>query len=168
MTGFDENSVLAAELAGDRILTCARLLSKAVTAIYDDQLRSFGISSTQFALLTTICREPITRAEIARLHHLNKSTLTRDLKTIVSAGWIAEVTKGANGRSRPVSLTSAGQELVLNARPAWITARAKAAALLGDRGMNVIGSIVDRLVHDDKTPIDHRITGGQEPPASSL
>jgi DNA-binding MarR family transcriptional regulator len=145
---IDQKSALATgpnARTGDCVFVCARLLSKAVTAIYDDKLRSFGISAAQFTFLMTIGREPITRAEIARLHHLNKSTLTRDLKTVLSAGWIQEVREGANGRTRPLALTTAGKELVLNAQQAWLTAQIQAVALLGTDGMNALMSITDHI-----------------------
>jgi DNA-binding MarR family transcriptional regulator len=138
---IDEKSDPTAR-TGD-VLACARLLSKAVTAIYDDNLRSFGISATQFAFLTTIGREPITRAEIARLYHLNKSTLTRDLKTTLSAGWVQEVREHANGRTKPLALTTSGKKLVLNAQQAWLTAQIQAEALLGTDAMNALMSITD-------------------------
>jgi DNA-binding MarR family transcriptional regulator len=122
MESIDAKSALAKEpitLTGDSAFVCARLISRAVTAIYDDKLRSFGISSTQFALLRTIYGKSISRAQIARLHHLNKSTLTRDLKAVLSAGWIQEVREGANGRMKPIALTALGEELMLNAQQAW-------------------------------------------------
>ena len=123
MESIDAKSALAKEpitLTGDSAFVCAGLISRAVTAaIYDDKLRSFGISSTQFALLRTIYGKSISRAQIARLHHLNKSTLTRDLKAVLSAGWIQEVREGANGRMRPIALTALGEELMLNAQQAW-------------------------------------------------
>jgi DNA-binding MarR family transcriptional regulator len=90
--------------------------------------------------------EPVTRAEIARLQHLNRSTLTRDLRAILSAGWVEEVRESANGRSRPIALTRAGQNLVLHAQPAWLAAQAKTEALLGRDGMNTISTIADRLM----------------------
>ena len=131
----------------DSLFTRARLLSKAVTAICDDKLRPFGVSSTQFALLIAVCRiEPATRAEIARLQHLNKSTLTRDLKVVLSEGWIEEVRRSANGRSRPVALTRVGKELMLNAQPAWLKAQVQAEALLGVDGMTTLINITDRIV----------------------
>ena len=130
----------------DSLFARARLLSKAVTAICDDKLRPYGISSTQFALLIAVCRiEPVTRAEIARLQHLNKSTLTRDLKAVLSEGWIEEVRKSANGRSRPVALTRVGKELILNARPAWLKAQVQAEALLGVDGITALINITDRI-----------------------
>jgi DNA-binding MarR family transcriptional regulator len=60
--------------------------------------------------------QPTTRAEIARKQELDKSTLTRDLKSILSDGWIEEVREGANGRSRPIALAKAGKQLLLGGR----------------------------------------------------
>jgi DNA-binding MarR family transcriptional regulator len=131
----------------DGVFARARLLSRAVTAICDDKLRPFGISSMQYALLAAICREPITRAQIARLQQLSKSTLTRDLKAILFAGLIQEVRENADGRSRPVALTTAGKELLLKAQPAWLAGQAQAAALLGRDGVNALTSITDRIRH---------------------
>jgi DNA-binding MarR family transcriptional regulator len=137
----------------DDLLMRARLLSKAITAIYDDELRPLEISSAQFALLSAICRiEPVTRAEIARLQHLNRSTLTRDLKAILSEGWIEEVRENADGRSRPIALTRLGRELILNAQPAWRAAQAHAEALLGKDSMIAIVSIADRIM-DQQTSV---------------
>jgi DNA-binding MarR family transcriptional regulator len=130
----------------------ARLLAKVVTAIYDDKLRSFGISSAQFALLTAICLKPSTRADIARLRHLNRSTLTRDLKAMFSAGWIQEVREGANGRTKPISLTRVGKELMLDAQPTWLAAQAQAEALLGRDGIDALMSVTDGLKRNGQEP----------------
>lgn len=131
----------------DSILLRTRLLSKAVTGIYDEQLRPFGVSSVQFAVLAVISNaEPITRTGIARLQHLDKSTLTRNLKTILSEGWAEEVQKNANGRSKPLALTAVGKELLHKAGPAWLAAQAQAVALLGDDGTIAVVSTADRIV----------------------
>jgi DNA-binding MarR family transcriptional regulator len=146
--GIDSKSALATEpfvRTSDCVFVCARLLSKAITAICDDKLRSFGISSTQFALLSEICSKPTTRAQIARHQHLNRSTITRDLEAILSAGWIQEVQAGANGRTKPVALTRVGEELMLNAQQAWLAAQVQAEALLGPDGMSTLISITDRI-----------------------
>jgi DNA-binding MarR family transcriptional regulator len=123
----------------DNVLVRARLLSKTVTGIYDDKLRPFGISSAQFVLLAVIGRtEPTTRADIARHQHLDKSTLTRNLRAILSEGWVQEVRETADGRSRPLALTAAGKELLLKAQPAWLAAQAEAKSLLGKDGMTAV------------------------------
>jgi DNA-binding MarR family transcriptional regulator len=137
----------------DSVLVRARLLSRAVTGIYDDKLRPFGISSAQFSLLAVIGHaEPTTRAEIARLQHLDKSTLTRNLRTILSERWVEEVSATADGRSKPLALTAAGRELLLNARAAWLEAQAEAKALLGKDGMSAVISTADRILHPSEIP----------------
>ncbi len=115
----------------ENIFATARRLSRAVTEIYDDKLQPFGVSAVQFSLLETISRmQPTTRAEIARKQELDKSTLTRDLKAILSDGWVEEVRQGANGRTRPIALTKAGKQLLLDAEPAWRAAEEEATPLL--------------------------------------
>jgi DNA-binding MarR family transcriptional regulator len=131
---------------GDSVLMEARFLSKSVTGIFDEALRPFGISSTQFVLLSIISQAgSITRAEIARLQHLDRSTLTRNLRVILSAGWVREVRDNADGRSKPIALTVAGKDLVFDAHHAWLKAQDRAKTLLGADGMMALVSIVDRI-----------------------
>ncbi|MCP4618721.1 MAG: winged helix-turn-helix transcriptional regulator [Bradyrhizobium sp.] len=129
------------------LLVQTRLLSKTITGIFDDRLRPYGASSAQFALLALIGKtEPITRAAIARLQHLDKSTLTRNLRAILSEGWAVEVRENANGRSRPIALSPTGKALLLNAQSAWLAAQNQAKALLGDDGTIVIVNCADRII----------------------
>ncbi len=133
---------------GDSVLMTARFLSRSVTEIFDEALRPFGISSAQFVLLSMIGQAgSITRAEIARLQHLDRSTLTRNLKSILCEGWVEEVRDNANGRSKPLALTAAGKDLLLNAQPAWLAAQARARARLGKDGTMALISIADRITH---------------------
>ena len=119
----------------DSILMRTRRLSRAVTEIYDLKLRPFGISAVQFSLLEMIWRmEPTTRAAIARKQDLDKSTLTRDLKSIFSQGWVEEVRERANGRTRPIALTKAGRQLLRDAEPAWLAAQSEVKLLLRKQG----------------------------------
>jgi len=148
--GGEKPALISNLIAGidDNVLVRARLLSRAVTGIYDDKLRPFGISSAQFALLAVIGQtEPTTRAEIARHQHLDKSTLTRNLKAILSEGWAREVSDNADGRSRPLALTGAGREVLLNAQPAWFAAQAQAKALLGKEGMAAVINTAGRILN---------------------
>jgi DNA-binding MarR family transcriptional regulator len=149
LLGGDKSALINDLIAGidDNVLVRARLLSRAITGIYDDKLRPFGISSAQFTLLAVIAQtEPATRADIARHQHLDKSTLTRNLKAILSEGWVQEVRETADGRSKPIALTTAGKELMINARPAWLAAQAEAMALLGKDGMTAAIDTADRIM----------------------
>jgi DNA-binding MarR family transcriptional regulator len=93
---------MIAAIGSKSVLVRTRLISRVITGIYDEGLRPFGIGSAQFALLVAIHQmEPATRAEIGRILHLDRSTLTRHLKVILSKGWAEEVQDRTNGRNRP-------------------------------------------------------------------
>jgi DNA-binding MarR family transcriptional regulator len=133
----------------------ARLLSRSITAIYDDKLRPFGVTAAQLILLSLVSRRPITRADIARLQHLERSTLTRNLKSILSEGWVEEVRENANGRTRPLALTAAGKALLLETEPAWLAAEVEATALLGTEGMMTIIGAADRCANSTTAEHEH-------------
>jgi DNA-binding MarR family transcriptional regulator len=140
------DEVIAGVSAG--LLAQARLLARIVTGIFDGKLRPFGISAAQFTLLAAIRQtEPATRAEIARLQHLDKSTLTRNLRAILSEGWAEEVHDNADGRSRPLALTTAGNELLIKVEPAWLEAQAEANALLGQDGITAVLRTATRILN---------------------
>jgi DNA-binding MarR family transcriptional regulator len=102
---------MIAEMARTCVLTHTRLISRVITDIYDEQLRSLEISSAQFALLVAIYQlQPATRADIGRHQHLDRSTLTRHLKLILSEGWAQEIQGLADGRARPIVLTKVGRD----------------------------------------------------------
>jgi DNA-binding MarR family transcriptional regulator len=129
------------------VLMRTRLISRVLTAIYDAELRSFGIGSPQFALLVLIgSLEPVTRADIGRYLHQDRSTLTRNLKLLISEGWATEIPEEAAGRARPIALTKAGKDLLRNAAPGWRVAQSRAKALLAKNGVTAVMRIADRIV----------------------
>jgi DNA-binding MarR family transcriptional regulator len=142
------NKDVIAEMASDCVLLRTRLISRVLTGFYDEELRPFGIGSPQFALLGVIFKiEPATRAEIGRFHHQDRSTLTRNLKIILSEGWAEEIQDEAGGRGRPIVLTKKGKDLMRNAEPVWRVAQARAKVLLGKGGVTAITEIGDRIMN---------------------
>jgi DNA-binding MarR family transcriptional regulator len=136
-----------ADMGSTCVLMRTRLISRVITGIYDEKLRPFGISSAQFALLVVIYQvEPATRAEIGRLQHQDRSTLTRNLKVILSEGWVEETRYGADGRSRPIVLTRVGKDLLSKAEPAWQAAQVSAKDLLGKDGVIAVMDIANRIM----------------------
>ena len=98
-------------------------------------------------LKLTAERQALFEELFARHEHLDKSTLTRNLKTILSEGWVEEVRDNADGRSRPIALTAAGKELLIKAQPAWLAAQAEARAILGKDGIIAVVSIAGRILN---------------------
>jgi DNA-binding MarR family transcriptional regulator len=138
---------MIAEMGNACLLMSTRLISRIIAGIYDKQLRSLKISSAQLALLVAIHQiQPATRAEIGRHQHLDRSTLTRHLKMALSEGWAEETRQGADGRSRPILLTTTGTDLLRKAEPACRAAEVQAKALLGEDGVTVVMDIASRIV----------------------
>jgi len=59
-----------------------------------------------------------------------------------------ELQDEAGRRGRPVVLTTAGKDLLRNAKPAWQVAQAQAEALLGKDGMIAVMDIASRIMND--------------------
>jgi DNA-binding MarR family transcriptional regulator len=128
------------------LLTRARQISRVLTGIYDQQLRPFGINSPQFTLLIMIARlGPVSRAEIGRQNHQERSTLTRNLQLLISEGWVEEVVEATNTRARPLVLTESGRALLDRAGPAWRAAQRSATDILGPEGAGAIVTMARTL-----------------------
>jgi DNA-binding MarR family transcriptional regulator len=137
---------MIAEFGTSCLLMRTRLISRVITDIYDKQLRSLEISSAQFALLVAIYQvQPATRAGIGRHQHLDRSTLTRHLKVILSEGWAEEIREGADGRSRPIVLTVAGMDVLHKAEAGWRAAQVQVRDLLGEQDVTAIMDISNRI-----------------------
>jgi DNA-binding MarR family transcriptional regulator len=136
------------EMGNACLLLRTRLISRVISGIYDKQLRTLRISSAQFALLLAIYQvQPATRAEVGRHQHLDRSTLTRHLKVVLSEGWAEETCYGADGRSRPIVLTRTGADLLSKAEPGWRAAQVQAKDLLGKNGLTAVMDIANRIMN---------------------
>ena len=136
---------MIAEIGASCLLMRTRLISRVISDIYGEQLRP--LSSAQFALLVAIYLvQPATRADIGRHQHLDRSTLTRHLKVIISEGWAEEIREGADGRSRPIVLTAAGMDVLHKAEPAWQAAQVQVKDLLGEEGLIAVMDVASRIM----------------------
>lgn len=143
-TAFDADPIIQ-EIAHDCVLTRTRLLTRALTSMYDEALRPFDIGAAQFALLVMIAAlGGARRADIGRINRHDPSTLTRNLRLLLDAGWIED--KHSDG-TRLVSLTRAGRRLLHDAAPAWRGAQREAQQMLGAATVTALRSSADRLMH---------------------
>lgn len=101
-----------------------RKVARAVTRMYDDMLRPSGLRATQLTLLMVIdaLGEP-SITELAEQLVMDRTTLTRDLRPLGAAGWVA-VTPGEDRRMRIVRLTSDGGIALRDALSRWRAAQA--------------------------------------------
>jgi DNA-binding MarR family transcriptional regulator len=110
-----------------------RLLTRAVTKIYNQALRPHGLTVSQMNILVAVSYlGQAKQQDICQALHLEKSTLSRDLTRMRERGWVIEAPSD-DGRSSLLRVTAHGGKLLQRAIPAWRQAQQQAAALLGER-----------------------------------
>ena len=113
------------------ISTRVRQLSRIVTRVYDDALRSLGITASQFTLLTQLAQQDgITAVEIGHSLDIEKSTLSRNLKRLLALGHLT-MDPPAGRRGRGLHLTPKGEAVIKQAYPVWMAAQSKTMAIMG-------------------------------------
>ena len=112
--------------------TCAALrrLTRTVTRLYDSHLAEAGMKTTQYSLLRTIAQESLPMAELARRLSTERTTLTRNLRPLIDAGWVG-LEPGADARQRIVVIAQPGRDAIAAARAAWRRAQTALEATLG-------------------------------------
>ena len=87
-----------------------RRITRLVSRHYDAAIAASGLRTTQYSLLSIVLkRGPLRPVDLAQEMELDASTLTRNLKPLVDAGWLT-LGAGADARSRLVAMTDAGRE----------------------------------------------------------
>jgi len=120
-----------------------RQLSRRVSQRYDQELAKAGIKTTQYSLLTHLVKlGPIRPGDLAQAMTMDASTLTRNVKPLVAAGWV-ELGAGADGRSRLVGLTAAGHGKWIESRRHWRVAQASLNQLLGAERVQALHVLID-------------------------
>ena len=94
--------------------------ARAVGRRYDDVLRPMQLTNGQFSLLVSLNRaEPPSIGGVAALLAMDRTTLTANLKPLERRGLVKVAVDAADRRSRLMSLTSAGRDLLAAAIPLW-------------------------------------------------
>jgi DNA-binding MarR family transcriptional regulator len=104
---------------------CAALrqASRAVTRIYDAELRGTGLRSTQHSLLRLLDRVgEVRQGDLGEIASLDETTLTRTLRPLQKSGWVT-IRAGSDRREKLVAITEAGKSKMEQARPAWSRAQ---------------------------------------------
>ena len=108
-----------------------RQLTRRVSHHYDAELAKAGLKTTQFSLLSHVLKlGPIAPGVLAREMTMDPSTLTRNLKPLISAGWV-RILPGEDGRTRSVGITEAGRRKHEQASVRWRVAQNGINELIG-------------------------------------
>ncbi len=132
--------------------TCFNLrkAARAVTQMYDEALRPSGLRCTQFSLLTaTTMLEPVTVTRLAEVVVMDRTTLARNLMPLEKRG-LLNVTAGDDLRTRIVTLTTKGKEVLAKAIPLWEKAQGRIVKGMGLEHWNDMRIHLEKMVAQAK------------------
>ncbi|MGC2201855.1 MAG: MarR family winged helix-turn-helix transcriptional regulator [Stellaceae bacterium] len=94
--------------------------ARAVARRFDTALRPLGLTSGQFSLLISLNRpEPASIGSVSALLAMDRTTLTANLKPLQRRGLVKVTTDDVDKRTRRLTLTPAGRDLLIAAVPIW-------------------------------------------------
>lgn len=120
-----------------------RQLMRQVASHYDAEMAQCGLKTTQYSLLSHVLRlGPIRPGDLAIAMKMDASTLTRNLRPLVDAGWVV-LMAGSDARSRLVHITDAGRDKRAEAQRHWKAAQLGLNAALGVQRVAALHALVD-------------------------
>ena len=109
-----------------------RRLARTVTRIYNDCLRPLGLNLTEMNLLAAIAaRGSVQPAKLGPAMALEKSTLSRNTARLVELGWV-QIHHHPDDRGVLLTLTARGNQVLLQALPAWQQAQGQAKSVVAE------------------------------------
>jgi DNA-binding MarR family transcriptional regulator len=110
-----------------------RRAARALARRYDEALRPAGLTNGQFSLMMSLNRPaPPAMGDVAALLAMDRATLTANLKPLERRGLVAVAMDSVDKRSRRLSLTEAGRNVLAAAVPIWKRAQAENESLVQD------------------------------------
>jgi DNA-binding MarR family transcriptional regulator len=128
------------------VLPCAcanlRRTARAVTRMYNQELRATGLELTQFTLLMALnITGETTQGDLGKLLALDTTSLTRMLRLLTKRGWIG-VKAGQDRRQRLLRLTPSGREKLQQCWPHWERAQRRLQGGLGEASWSQMGGLL--------------------------
>ena len=121
-----------------------RRLARRVTQIYDDALAPHGLTVGQIGLLASLRRSRgIGVGALADRLSADASTISRLLKPLLVAGYLAIDADPDDGRAKLVRLTDAGAEKRSTAAAGWNAAQDQVRDALGEGRLATLRFILD-------------------------
>ena len=120
-----------------------RQMMRRVAHHYDLEMAKAGLKTTQYSLLTYVLKlGPLRPGELARGLKLSASTLTRNMRPLIDAGWLS-LEPGTDARSRTVTITTEGRVKREEARHRWKAAQNSLNAVLGSERVIALHTLIN-------------------------
>ena len=122
-----------------------RRISNYVSRLYDDCLKDSGLTISQYSLLSHLNKlDAPSITELAAAVNLDRTTLVRNLKPLMKAGLIEDLSE-EGARNRVLRVTEEGRGTLKSARPMWEEAQKMLVAKIGKEHADILGAIIVEL-----------------------
>ena len=136
----DNVAAVADEIAGACIYRRVRLLSRTVTALFDQAVKPVGITANQLTILVLVARlGEVRQMEVGRRLRMERSTVSRNVARLLSAGRL-QSRPGTDARDRMLRLTRSGRFAIAKALKPWRAAQSQARQALGPETIKALQS----------------------------
>lgn len=132
--------------------TALRKATRRVSQIYDADLASVGLKTTQRAILAHIKRaQPLTVGALAEALVMDSGGLAHSLKPLERDGYVETMINPADRRHRLISLTRRGAAKLAESDALWARTQAGFDRALGPERAAALADALRFLVSDDFT-----------------
>jgi DNA-binding MarR family transcriptional regulator len=123
-----------------------RRLMRQVARHYDAEVARSGLKTTQYSLLSNVLHlGPLRPVDLSLAMGIEASTLTRNLKPMVAAGWLTQ-SEGPDARSRLIAITPEGRKKRTEAQRHWRIAQEKLNEKLGIQRVIALHTLIDESI----------------------
>lgn len=136
---------LAREAKDDCLARRLKAIGRLVDQIYDGQIEQYGLTGGQFSLLSIILLLPDpSPVKISHYLHLEKSTLSRNLRVMERDGLIRSTKEG---RGIFLEITEKGCEVYCRGIEGWRRAQALLTKKLRSKGVKSVHDLANGLLN---------------------
>lgn len=122
-----------------------RQATRRVTQLYDQALAPVGLRATQFSLLLqTEALGPILLQPLAEVMVMDRATLGHNVRPLLGRG-LVQLEVGRDRRSRELSITQAGRDLLVEARALWRQAQDAFETEMGRNTASALRGLLHRV-----------------------
>jgi DNA-binding MarR family transcriptional regulator len=119
-----------------------RRLARKLSSLYDTLLSPEGLTITQYSLLVNIERSgQLSHAVLAGKVGMDRTTLTRNLRPLTRAKWVAAAT-GQDRRQHLLQLTAAGRRKLVRSLPLWEEAQGQFLSQIGTESLQELRALL--------------------------
>ncbi|MEM9907053.1 MAG: MarR family transcriptional regulator [Cyanobacteria bacterium P01_D01_bin.44] len=148
---------IARQMSQECIARRLRQVNRMVTRLYDDALRSHGLTINQLNIMATIVSQgQIQPGQLGRRLGMEKSTVSRTIDRMVKKGWL-EIGPGKDGRSQRLQATPSGRELLITVAPLWNELQETVLGSMAEGGLGFLNSlgVVAEIAEEPAVTVDN-------------